>query len=325
MFSLSPDHLSSLLSSLRSAPPDLLLVSPCGSQAPCHSSLLSLLSSSLSSLLAQHIREQGEVLAISLPMSSSAILDICNVTIETMPSYDVFQFSEDSLSEIEGHLTTTHETEHVTEIFYSQHETLKVESEFKHIGNLEKGTTDSEKLKVEENLCSLCDATFINMEPMTCPKCSISALEKAKAGLVQNIYLCTYCNEEFSSINELNSHEKRHPKQFHCPRMKCKKVLTSQQRLNHHITIHEKLPTLACDYCDKKSINKKRLKWHIRRVHNKKENFTCSECDAAKKTKILLERHIEYYHKTKFCLKCDQKFENGYSFMAHNKSCRGLK
>ena len=104
MFSLSPDHLSSLLSSLRAAPPDLLLVSPSGSLAPCHSSLLSLLSPSLSSLLAQHTREQGEVLAITLPTGHSAILDICNVTVETIPSYDVFQFSEDSLK---GQLNNT--------------------------------------------------------------------------------------------------------------------------------------------------------------------------------------------------------------------------
>ena len=100
MFSLDRDHMSSLLSSLRAAPPDLLLVSPCGSLAPCHSSLLSMLSPSLCYLLAQHTREQGEILAISLPIPYTAILDICNITVETIPPSDVLIYFDQYFSDL---------------------------------------------------------------------------------------------------------------------------------------------------------------------------------------------------------------------------------
>ena len=174
MFSLSPGHLSSLLSSLRSPPPDLLLVSSCGSLAPCHSSLLSLLSPSLSSLLAQHTREQGEVLAISLPMGFSAIVDICNTTVETIPSYDVFHFTEESPTELAEQPTTTHETEQVTQIFYSQHGELKVEREFELFDKFdlkdEQDTPDAEELQVVSKSEEMNTHERFPQNQFSCPK-----------------------------------------------------------------------------------------------------------------------------------------------------------
>ena len=45
----------------------------------------------------------------------------------------MFQFTDDSPKEIADQITTTHETEQVTQLFYSQQEVLKVEVQFEFV------------------------------------------------------------------------------------------------------------------------------------------------------------------------------------------------
>ena len=236
MFSLSPGHLSSLLSSLRTAPPDLLLLSSCGSLAPCQSSLLSLLSPSLSSLLAQHIREQGEILTISLPIPYTAILDICNITVETIPSSDILTNFNQSYNEV----INLNESEDFTQtvvVHQSVHDNFNNEPQIEFEQFVE------ETVKIEDNeilddinqknsMCPDCDIYFTSNEHMELHK--TSALHEAKVGAVQK--LCTYCDETFSQTHKLKTHEKIHTRPFPCTQ--CYKSFKQLRYLKGHQKKH---------------------------------------------------------------------------------------
>ena len=89
MLSIDASHLPNLLVALRQQDPDISLVSSSGQVVACHSSILSLLSPSLSSLLAQLPREKAEQLAISLPLEYQDVLKLTDITADNFPKYDM--------------------------------------------------------------------------------------------------------------------------------------------------------------------------------------------------------------------------------------------
>jgi hypothetical protein len=125
----------------------------------------------------------------------------------------VFQFTDDSPKEIADQITTTHETEQVTLIFYSQQEVLKVEVQFEFFDKFDTIKDEKDKPIAEK----------------------LQALFKSE---------------------EIYAPERYPQNQFSCPRMKCKRVLTSEKRLNQHILNHEYAPQFKCDSCDKTSVSK---------------------------------------------------------------------
>ena len=244
MFSLTPGHLSSLLSSLRTAPHDLLLVSPCGSLAPCQSSLLSLFSPFLSSLLAQHTREQGEILTISLPIPYTAILDICNITVETIPSSDILKHFNESV----GAFNNINESEDVTQTIEDH---PNFQDNFNNEPLRESETFVEEKVKTADinisddisqmnSMCPDCNIYFTSNEHMELHK--TSALHEAKVGVVQKSYNCTYCDETFFQTHKLKTHEKIHTrpiKPFPCTQ--CYKSFKQLWYLKEHQQKHTKV------------------------------------------------------------------------------------
>ena len=106
MLSIDKSHLPNLLVALRQQDPDISLVSSSGQVVPCHSSILSLLSPSLSSLLAQLPREKADQLAISLPVEYQDVLKLTDLTADNLPKYDILKYFNNVLHKFDHHADT---------------------------------------------------------------------------------------------------------------------------------------------------------------------------------------------------------------------------
>ena len=106
MISIDNSYLPNLLVTLRQQDPDISLVSSSGQVVPCHSSILSLLSPSLSSLLAQLPREKADQLAISLPVEYQDVLKLTDITADNLPKYDILKDFNNVLHKFEHHADT---------------------------------------------------------------------------------------------------------------------------------------------------------------------------------------------------------------------------
>ena len=203
MFSVADCHLSSLLEALRLSAPDLLLVASCGRRLACHSSLLCLLSSSLSSLLAQHPREQGECLAISLPLDYTTLLKVLDIRPETLPQHDIFDTLSESPAWDVQEVSTKDEICDYFEIPVRQQD----------------NKTNNEENKEPRELQG---ASFLSYAE----------------GNLDRIFSCSHCEQTFNENNMLKQHQLNHigDKAFDCS--SCGASFSEKKGLKTHLKVH---------------------------------------------------------------------------------------
>lgn len=140
---------------------------------------------------------------------------------------------------------------------------------------------------------------------------------------ITQLYTCHICNEPFSSLGSIASHELSHndfgkdsiqTKQYKCSQcdavftkpdklslhmltenhkkvcIHCQKTFASDKRLRLHLQIHRNLKPFQCNICNKSFHMKKYLSSHMLK-HGTKE-FQCSVCKCMFNRSDILQRHM---------------------------------
>ena len=120
---------------------------------------------------------------------------------------------------------------------------------------------------------------------------------------------CKFCDQYFSSHEELKNHLQFHDiyKPYSCTI--CIKKYTSKQALNNHMKIHnEEIIMHNCNECDYKSNTKGGLNIHLT-AHLSEKCFSCKECDFKTiRLNSLYQHHKDAHSDTYKCNNCDLEF-----------------
>ncbi|XP_075989127.1 uncharacterized protein LOC142985076 isoform X12 [Anticarsia gemmatalis] len=125
-----------------------------------------------------------------------------------------------------------------------------------------------------------------------------NGMTEYKMELVNNMFKCHHCEEEFHLFGLLNSHMNSHVGKVVCEN--CGAGFLNQHLLLKHRETHVN-KKFSCDICKLEFVKKTRLNYHISIVHKGKERV-----------------------KAKKCPKCSETFKEHYSKMKHLKEAHGI-
>ena len=124
--------------------------------------------------------------------------------------------------------------------------------------------------------------------------------------VIDTSLVCVFCEEHFSSKEELTLHLQCHniDRPYICT--ECDKRFAYKSALKRHKVIHIKETLFSdseighhsqyeCKNCDLKFRFANALVQHAKRIHNNKKPFTCSICNSCFLKKYHLDRHVKIH------------------------------
>ena len=181
---------------------------------------------------------------------------------------------------------------------------------------------------------------------MKCELCDYhgSSLKKHMQQVHEKVmsYLCTICNNDFTSEKYLKNHVstvhegkkpaktklKKHTELGTSRMIKCKICefhgLTGDFK-RHMAEVHEKKRLFKCDICMMDFTRKSHMKNHVRRVHEKKKLFKPYKCEICSKMYAVpsdLRLHVATIHEGKkpySCKECTEMFASKQALLAHTR------
>jgi len=195
--------------------------------------------------------------------------------------------------------------------------------------------------KTKTNSCLKCDATFprqtslahhIKSEHSDLFRCAWDECNKhfgsqsqldthMKRHLKEFSHFCNVCNKGFVNIKELNMHTVFHKptKEFLCK--VCSKTFPRQLNLTNHMTLHTGAKNYFCNECGSSFTRLSHLKEHKRRTHvvGSSKSHSCDQCDKSFHAKQQLVRHKRVHtgDKPYTCSVCDKKFSRSHHLSKH--------
>lgn len=134
--------------------------------------------------------------------------------------------------------------------------------------------------------------------------------------------MCSECNQHFSSLRELNSHQSTHkniPKEiFKCKACGC--PFEKAQALSLHFKTLHQSPKLLCFICGCPCASESALMSHYKK-HEPKA-FSCDVCNAEYDNAVALNNHIKTHGTALLyaCNKCDAEFSSTSQVSLHLRS-----
>ncbi|XP_073407835.1 uncharacterized protein [Dendrobates tinctorius] len=136
---------------------------------------------------------------------------------------------------------------------------------------------------------------------------------------------CLECNEIFSSLDLLLSHQQGHvhDQPFVCPQ--CPQSFSTEQYLTIHISAHAEGPPFRCLECNKTFTRRNHLGVH-RRVHTGSRPYACPDCPCKFRQKGSLIIHRYTHRNLQFmmlkpyqCSVCDKSFKQKERLVIHER------
>ncbi|XP_049884149.1 zinc finger protein 883-like [Pectinophora gossypiella] len=99
----------------------------------------------------------------------------------------------------------------------------------------------------------------------------------------------------------------------------CKKILSSNYKLNQHLMLHTDQKNFSCSMCNKSYHTNSSLKKHTKR-HTIENHFTCNICGETFSEKYTLNAHLSCHNQNEFpCPVCQKVFTSARNLRKHLK------
>lgn len=156
--------------------------------------------------------------------------------------------------------------------------------------------------------CTVCDENFNTVEEVESHRSTHNRSEWP--------YVCSVCDKRFLNIVICHIHEKLKHKIAHpelcdvdndttCP--VCLKELSDRPAWHSHMFVHS-IQILECPYCAKGFSREIALIDHVKRVHESEAIFSCETCNKTFKRETHLKEHISTHTKPYKCCDCEECF-----------------
>ena len=137
---------------------------------------------------------------------------------------------------------------------------------------------------------------------------------------------CPECELTFSTGDNLETHLRNiHPTYFEESKgAEYKTEDTKDYNLNEIINLNVNI--WKCDFCDYSSIQRGKLRRHIKVIHNEIKDFKCDTCGYVSSDKRRMEIHKRVVHnniKDQFCDVCKKAFGHAQTLRRHKRQVHG--
>ena len=138
---------------------------------------------------------------------------------------------------------------------------------------------------------------------------------------------CEICKRQFSTTNGLKNHKLIHyNRPFNC--FNCGLQFLGLKRFSEHMRRYR---SVNCNICGK-NIQSKNFSRHYKscaikkeEVKPKREEFSCNFCDFKSMHKRNLKLHSDNMHSKRFCIYCDEEFDNKGTLYKHTRKVHKQK
>ncbi|XP_075211877.1 uncharacterized protein LOC142318993 isoform X2 [Lycorma delicatula] len=133
--------------------------------------------------------------------------------------------------------------------------------------------------------CHVCNKEFTSLDELGTHQYSHSVPTHK---FTPRIVSCKKCKSKFANLEGLERHMVQDSHTYPCPQ--CNKVFACERFLRRHLTTHSTTLPYVCQHCSKAFKTEQYLNMHLI-IHSNEKPFTCQHCTAAFNRRDKLARH----------------------------------